>query len=185
MFLDKFISLIIGVLFLFAISCDGPTSNEAGDKNFTTSKAKKPLLQDPVFWDYAASSNMLQVELGKLALENASSEQMKSRGGNISDFHSKALSQIKSLVSEQPDIKLPDSLGTADRKLIDELRELKGEEFNTRYRDFILNTHKLQLERYQEALGRAENQKVKDWLQAMLIHLKDEFEIVSSPDSLN
>lgn len=181
---DKLLTLIIGVVFMIVLSCDGPSSTETSEAQTPAkTNALKPLLQDPVFWDYAASSNMLQTELGQLAVEKGTTAEMRERGEHIMNFHGQALEQIKQLVAGQERINLPDSLGSADRELVNELRELQGEEFSNRYRDFVLNTHKLQLERYREVLDRANSSEVEKWLQTMLLHLQKELDSFSKLDS--
>lgn len=184
MFIDKAISLLFGLVFLFVLSCDGPSSDSVVSEEEATAVGGKALQDDPVFWDYAASSNMLQTEIGRIAAEKATSDSIKTMGQKTVDFHSKAMQQLRSLVANQEKVQIPDSLGSADRALVEEFKLLEGEEFNTRYRDFILNTHKVQLERYKEALGRAENKRTLDWLQAMLVHLRKELNSVANIDSV-
>ncbi|WP_439881175.1 DUF4142 domain-containing protein [Pontibacter sp. MBLB2868] len=183
MFIDKVISLAFGLVFLFVLSCDGPTSDTVVEEGTPVSK-NKTLRDNPVFWDYAASSNMLQTELGKLAAEKGSTEEIRLIGQKAADFHYKALEQLRSLVASQTKVHVPDSLGAADHDLVEEFKLLKGEDFDTRYHDYILNSHKMQLERYQEALSIAENQGTRKWLQAMLVHLREQLNSVAATDSV-
>lgn len=182
MFIDKAVSLIFGIIFLFVLSCDGPSAESVAE-NAAVVEKNKPLQNDPVFWDYAASSNMLQTEVGELAAEKGGTDSIKALGEKTVSFHSKAMQQLRSLVSKYENIHLPDSLGSADKDLVQEFKLLEGEAFNTRYRDFIVNSHRMQLELYQEALSRAEDKKTRDWLRAMLMHLRKELETVASADS--
>jgi putative membrane protein len=183
MFLDKIISLVCGLIFLFVLSCDTPSSDS--DKKYkTASVISKTLSSDIVFWDYAASSNMLLATLGNLAADKGSTDTIKALGNRSFAFHSNALKQLKVLLNGNEVVQIPDSLGLADRKLVKDFKLLEGEKFNDRYRNFILNTHKLQLERYKEAIGRAENDETRNWLEAMIIHIRKEHTVFADSDSI-
>lgn len=180
MFIDKLLTTLFGVLFLLMLACDGPSSNPEAD----TITVNRSIMYDPAFWDYAASSNMLQVEVGRLAAEKGSTEKVRALGQKAVDFHGNALERMQQIMADKEDIQLPDSLGGADRGLVQEFMLLEGEAFDTRYRDFVTSTHRTQLDRYEEALRRAENQKVRDWLMDMRAHMREELDELTHPDSV-
>ena len=181
MFIDKLLSLAIGLLFLLVLSCDGP----AADSEKKAPIEQRTLSQDPVFWDYAASSNMLQAEIGQLAIERGEPATIKKIAEKAVSFHSTALTKLKTLASQQSGVHLPDSLTGADSQLVRDFEQLEGEEFNDRYRAFIVSTHRLQLERYQEALLKTEDIKTREWLTDMLLHLREEIQQFERVDSLD
>ena len=171
MFIEKLFALIIGLLFLFVLACDGP-SGSAEHKTVTLT-SQRTLKSSPAFWDYAASSNMLQVEIGQLAIERGD-ESVKVMAEKAVGFHSQALKQLKAIARKHMGIQLPDSLSGADSNLIKEFELLEGEKFNARYKAFISNSHQLQLSRYQEALQKADDQETREWLDALVRHLHEE-----------
>ncbi|MEJ8801160.1 DUF4142 domain-containing protein [Pontibacter sp. H249] len=181
MFTDKLFALAVGILFLFILSCDGPISNEA--ENTVALTTQKTLKNSPAFWDYAASSNMLQVEMGQLAIERGD-ENLKNMAEKAIGFHSASLNKLKSIARKHTGIYLPDSLSGADKGLVDEFELLEGEEFDARYRAFILNSHQLQLSRYQEALPQADDEETKAWINSILTHLQQELNSFEQADSL-
>ena len=144
----------------------------------------RSLQSDPAFWDYAASSNILQTEISRLAAEKGTTENIRNLGGQSADFHAQALERLRRLVAEHQRLQLPDSLGDADKGLVQEFRLLEGEEFDTRYRDFITSTHLAQLDRYEEALNKADDQETRDWLMGMRAHLREELDLLAQPDSV-
>jgi predicted outer membrane protein len=183
MFLNKILSLPFGALFLVMLACDGPSS----ETNAKVPAVTRTLQNDPAFWDYAASSNMLQTEISRLATKKASTDTLRTFGQESVRFYEDALQQLKELAAEQGQIPLPDSLGAADKGLVKEFSLLEGEEFDTRYREFIISTHNAQLSRYEEALQNADDQNTRDWLLNMKTHTRQELQqlLQSAPvDSL-
>ncbi|RDV15561.1 DUF4142 domain-containing protein [Pontibacter diazotrophicus] len=176
----KLSTILFGALFPLMMACDRPSSNPEAD----TITVNRSIMYDPAFWDYAASSNMLQVEISRLAVEKGTTEKTRALGQRAVDFHGNALERMKKLMADKEKIQLPDSLGGADRGLVQEFQLLEGEEFDTRYRDFIASSHRTQIDRYEEALLRAENQKIRDLLMDMRAHMRDELDRLAVPDSV-
>ena len=182
MFIDKMLSLAVGLLFLLVLSCDGPSERAESDINALASEPT--LADDAVFWDYAASSNLLQAEIGQLAKEKSTAPPIKLLAEEAVQFHSSALQELKKLAKKHASVQLPDSLATADRDLVKELAQLEGEEFEIRYRAFINSTHQTQLTRYEEALQKTEVPELRNWLRNMVTHLRKELQQHSMLDSL-
>ncbi|WP_299822432.1 DUF4142 domain-containing protein [uncultured Pontibacter sp.] len=182
MFIDKLLSLAIGLLFLLVLSCDGPTKET--DTKAPALTSQQTLANNPVFWDYAASSNMLQAEISRLAIEKGNSEQVVALAEKAASFHSNALQQLEAIASQHATIHLPDSLTGADSELVKEFEQLDVAEFNVRYRSFINSTHRAQLSRYDEALRKAKDKETREWLMALLSHLHEELEQLNNMDTL-
>lgn len=182
MLTDKLISFILGVIFLLVLACEGPAA-EKDTADAVPETRTRTLLHEPAFWDYAASSNMLQVALGKLAEQKASSAKLRGMAKDAVTYHAGALRQLQQLVSKQDNILLPDSLAGADQGLVQEMKLLEGEEFDLRYQEFIISTHNAQLDRYEEALVKADDQKIRDWIMDMRSHLRQEINAFSKLDS--
>lgn len=182
MLTDKLISFILGVIFLLVLACEGPAA-EKDTADTVPETRTRTLLHEPAFWDYAASSNMLQVALGKLAEQKASSATLRGMAKDAVTYHAGALRQLQQLVSKQDNILLPDSLAGADQGLVQEMKLLEGEEFDLRYQEFIISTHNAQLDRYEEALVKADDQKIRDWIMDMRSHLRQEINAFSKLDS--
>ncbi len=180
MFIDKLLSIVLGISFLLMLACsESPSENETNTISVTRS-----LQQDPAFWDYAASSNMLQVELGRLAAKQGSAVKVKTLGQQAADFHSSALMNLKEVMAKEERIHLPDSLAGADKGLVKEFALLQGEAFDARYRSFVISSHRTQLDRYEEALSRADDQKTRDWLMDMRAHMRKTLDTLVQPDSV-
>ncbi|WP_276498749.1 DUF4142 domain-containing protein [Pontibacter litorisediminis] len=181
MFLDKIITFALAAIFLIALSCEGPASEESTAQEVPR---KKTLQHEPAFWDYAASSNMLQVAVASVAAEQGAAAHTRSIAADALAFHRQALKRLQQLAQRHEHIQLPDSLGGADMGLVSEFKLLQGEELDTRFRDFVMSTHNAQLDRYEEALLKADDKETREWLMDMRAHLREEIHLMAAADSV-
>ncbi|AKD02562.1 DUF4142 domain-containing protein [Pontibacter korlensis] len=178
MFIDKVLATTLGAVFLLVLACEGPATEKNDDKDTAVVKTLK---HEPAFWDYAASSNMLQIEIAKVAAGKGATEQTRSMAREALAYHKQALTELKNLAQKHNNIQLPDKLTGADLGLVEEFKLLEGKELDIRFREFVLSTHNAQLNRYAEALTKAEDQGTRDWLADMRVHLQDEISRINTP----
>src|SRR5512133_2040153 len=84
---------------------------------------------DQTFVKKAAQGGMAEVELGKLATQKASSEDVKKFGQRMVDDHTKANDQLKQ-VAEQQHIDIPTQPNAKDKATKARLEKLSGEQFD-------------------------------------------------------
>lgn len=181
MLVDKLISLTLGAVFLLVLACEGPAV-ETGETVAET--RTRTLIHDPAFWDYAASSNMLQVQVAELAATKGTTPQIRALAEDVAAYHKKALQQLKGLVANHKNIQLPDSLDGADKGLLQDMALLEGEAFDRRFREFVISTHHAQLDRYEEALVKADDQPTREWIMNLREHLREKINQISALDSV-
>src|ERR1051326_6505759 len=92
-----------------------------GKKRAATGKT----MNDTTFVTKAAEGGMAEVQLGKLAVEKASSDEVKKFGQRMVDDHGKANDELKSL-AQQKNITIPSDLDAKDKALRDRLSKLSG-----------------------------------------------------------
>jgi len=109
----------------------------APHKQTSTAKAAN----DNTFVTKAAEGGLAEVELGKLATEKASSDQVKQFGQRMVDDHSKANDELKTL-AQQKNITLPTSISAKDKAERDRLMKLSGAAFDRAYMSAMLSDHK-------------------------------------------
>jgi len=109
----------------------------APHKQTSTAKAAN----DNTFVTKAAEGGLAEVELGKLATEKASSDQVKQFGQRMVDDHSKANDELKTL-AQQKNITLPTSISAKDKAERDRLAKLSGAAFDRAYMSAMLSDHK-------------------------------------------
>ncbi len=83
---------------------------------------------------------MAEVELGKLATERASREEVKKFGQRMVDDHGKAGDQLKEIASSRG-IQVPDKLSAKDQMTKDRLSKLSGEQFDRAYMSDMVKDH--------------------------------------------
>ena len=93
--------VLLGLAAAPALAGQQPTTAEKADKLMAGGK-----LPDENFVMKAANGGMAEVELGKLAIEKAGSDEVKKFGRRMVDDHSKANDELKS-IAEQKGVKLP------------------------------------------------------------------------------
>ena len=84
------------------------------------------------FADMAGSSNMFEIESSRVALEKASSEEVKSFAQHMIDDHGKAGEDMKAAAQDDGITPAP-GLQPAHQAKLDELSALEGEAFDTAY----------------------------------------------------
>jgi putative membrane protein len=89
----------------------------------------------------AAKGGLAEVELGKLAKDKASSDQVKQFAQRMVDDHSKANDELKS-IAQNKNITLPTNLDAKDKALQDRLSKLSGEQFDKMYMQHMLQDHR-------------------------------------------
>src|SRR5437016_2415806 len=88
----------------------------------------------------AAEGGMAEVELGKLAQQNAEDAQVKQFGARMEQDHSKANQQLTSIAG-QKGVQLPTQLDAKDQKELDRLSRLKGRAFDQAYMRMMVQDH--------------------------------------------
>ena len=89
----------------------------------------------------AAEGGLAEVALGQLAVEKASSSDVKKFGQRMVDDHSKANDELKQLAS-QKNVDLPQDLSAKDKATKSTLEKLSGEQFDQAYMKAMVKDHK-------------------------------------------
>jgi putative membrane protein len=181
MFINKIIAIALGSVFLFFLACDNRTTeSETTEVTYTLDKHEPSAM----FWDYAASTSMLQKELGKLATEKAEDSLIQTYADSALLIHSKALLSLRNLAGKYKNIQLPDSLTGSDKEMVEEFKALQGEDFESRYVEYLTLTHKAQLNRYQETLSETDDPSLRQWLTNMRTRLSNQLQFYAEADSV-
>jgi len=87
---------------------------------------------DRTFFKKAAIGGMTEVEAGKLATIQGSSDQVKAFGQRMVDDHTKANDQLKELASKK-NVTLPASPDAKHQAMLDSLQKKQGAAFDTAF----------------------------------------------------
>jgi putative membrane protein len=95
---------------------------------------------DSQFLMSAAQGGMAEVQLGKLALEHASSEAVKKFGQRMVDDHTKAGDELKAIATKNS-LTLPSDIDAKQKSTIARLTKLNGAEFDKAYIEDMVKDH--------------------------------------------
>src|SRR5215212_3003654 len=95
---------------------------------------------DMSFMKEAATGGMAEVELGKLAQQNAQSDEVKQFGARMEQDHGKANNELTTLAGNKG-ITLPQQLDPKHAQLRDKLARLRGAEFDRAYMREMTKDH--------------------------------------------
>lgn len=137
-----------------------------------TAMSAKVSPSDRRFVREAAQGGLAEVELGKLATEKASSEEVKKFGQRMVDDHTKAGEELKSLAS-QKGITVPVQLSPKDKMTKDRLAKLSGEQFDKAYMTNMVKDHTQDVAEFQRESQSAKDSDVKEFAAKTLPTLQD------------
>jgi len=117
---------------------------------------------DSTFINEAATGGMLEVELGKMAQEKASSADVKAFGQRMVDDHSKANDRLKTIAQEHG-VTLKESLGRDQKQTLDRLTALHGTAFDRAYMSAMVKDHVEDVAKFRREANRAEQTPAKQF----------------------
>ncbi|RNI28652.1 DUF4142 domain-containing protein [Rufibacter latericius] len=135
----------------------GTTSTVAGTG---TMRYGTRAITEATFLTEAASSSMMEVQLGKLALERSANSEVKKFAQTLVDHHTKAGQEITTIASGM-NLTLPSALLPMHQELVDQLSKLTGSAFDEKYLDKIEDVHESDIALYDVVSNAAPTTTVK------------------------
>jgi len=130
---------------------------------------------DETFMLNTAKAGMAEVELGKLAAQNASSDSVKKFGQRMVDDHSKGNDELKTLAASK-NVVLPSEVDAQDKAMKDKMAAMKGEAFDREYMAMMVAGHTKVVESFRTEAKSGQDADLKAWvtktLPAIEAHLK-------------
>lgn len=117
---------------------------------------------DMNFMKEAATGGMAEIELGKLAQQNAQSEDVKQFGARMMEDHNAAGNELKTLAGNKG-VRLPDQLDPKHAQLRDKLARLRGAEFDRTYMREMTKDHDKDLKAFRRQAQSASNPDLKQF----------------------
>jgi putative membrane protein len=127
---------------------------------------------DQTFVMDAAKGGMAEVELGKLAAEKASNNEVKQFGQRMVDDHGKANNELKSLASSK-NITLPNELDAKDKAVRDRLSKLSGAAFDRAYMQAMLRDHRKDVNEFKRESTSGKDPEIKAFASKTLPTLEE------------
>jgi putative membrane protein len=120
----------------------------------------------------AAQGGMAEVELGKVATQQGTSDEVKRFGQRMVDDHSKGGDELKA-IAEQRGITLPPTLDSKDEAQVKRLSKLHGASFDHAYIRDMVSDHKQDVAAFRHESTSGKDPEVKAWAGKMLPTLED------------
>lgn len=107
------------------------------------------------FMHKAAIGGMMEVELGNLAQKQASNAQVKEFGALMVKDHSKANAELKSIAAAKK-VMLPTTYPEKEQKHMDEMKKLKGIDFDKHYMSMMVDDHQKDIALFKSATNNSD-----------------------------
>jgi putative membrane protein len=157
----------------------GQEGSMSQSQNSEKQSAGMTMPADQRFVRDAAEGGMAEVELGKLAAEKGSSQDVKNFGQRMVDDHSKANDQLKQIASNEG-VTLPEKLDAKDRALKTRLSRLSGENFDRVYMENMVRDHKKDVADFQKESTSGSDPAVKQFASQTLPTLQQHLQQAES-----
>ena len=142
--------------------------------------AAKTMADDHFVMD-VAHAGMAEVELGRMATEKASKDDVKKFGQRMVDDHTKANDQLKQIATSKG-VNLPTELDRSTQREMDRLNKLSGAEFDREYMKHMVSDHKKDVSEFKSEANRAKDPSVKQFAATTLPTLQQHLELAQSTE---
>jgi putative membrane protein len=127
---------------------------------------------DEAFVMKVAKGGMAEVELGKLAVDKASSDAVKKFGQRMVDDHGKANDELQALARSK-NITLPPGIGPQEQAMRDRLMKLSGPAFDQAYMKAMVSDHVKDVNEFKIESKSGQDPDVKAWAAKTLPTLEE------------
>jgi len=132
-------------------------------------------LNDPTFIMTAASANMLEIEAGRLAVQNANNADVKQYGQMMIDHHTMANQELQA-IARQLNTEMPTVLLPPHQAMLDKVKGKTGTAFDEDFMDMMEASHKMTIAMFEAKSNNAQNASVKAYATKTLPTLRTHLE---------
>ncbi|MEG4988836.1 DUF4142 domain-containing protein [Microcoleus sp. BR0-C5] len=159
-----------------------PTNNNPGrSPNTPTGGETSPnslSSKDRTFVMQAGQLSMMEVELGRLAVQRGSSAGVKQYGQEMVEEHTQANKELMQLVM-QKQVELPTEMSTQNTALMERLSGLSGRSFDTAYKQAMIESHNQAIALFQAQSQQGQDPDLKAWATQKLPNLQAHLQMVN------
>jgi putative membrane protein len=117
---------------------------------------------DKDFVKHAVDQNVTEVELGKLAQEKGSSDEVKQFGKRMAEDGAKENSELAAAAAKV-NVDVPSDLPRGGKKTVDKLSKLSGPDFDRAYAKLMLNSQRENLDAFTQEAQSGKIPEVRDY----------------------
>lgn len=170
-----------GLCFLIALASGVLIAQTPADTHLDNGAKKMMKSSDATFALKAAQGGIAEVKLGQLALEKASSPDVKSFAQKMVDDHSKANEELKTAVAKDR-MTLPTTMDAKDQALYNKLRNLSGPAFDKAYMKAMVKDHEEDIKKFQNEASKGMNPDIKNFASTTLPTLQQHLQMAKSAE---
>jgi putative membrane protein len=137
---------------------------------------------DQAFLKEAATGGLMEVELGRLATEKASSPEVKQFGQRMVDDHGKANQQL-STMAQQKNVQIATELTGKAKGDYDRLSKLSGEQFDRAYMQMMVRDHRKDVSDFRKQSTSAKDTDLKSFASQTLPTLEEHLKMAEQTQS--
>jgi putative membrane protein len=170
-----FVSLILCLMSVGVFAQQDDTKKMTKDKAHDSMKhsaAKMVDHKDHEFITKVAQGGKTEVELGQLALKQATSEDVKQFAQRMIDDHSKSGEELSSLAVSKG-ITLPADLDKKHKEKLDKLAKFSGADFDREYMKKMVNDHNMNVTLFEQQAKNGKDAETKAWAEKTLPTLRE------------
>jgi putative membrane protein len=142
-----------------------------------TSSAMAP--EDKEFMSKAGMGGLAEVQMGNLALQKASSADVKAFGQRMVTDHSKANEELQQLATTKG-VALPTELAGEHKDAMEHLSSLSGKDFDKAYMKHMVEDHVKDVGEFEKASTTAQDSDLKAWAGKTLPTLKEHLQLAQT-----
>lgn len=159
---DVFRLLACAIAGWMLISCHNDTPDTVERAKETNAASMAVSESDMKFAVEAASGGMMEVEMGRMALNQASSQDVKDFAQMMIDDHSAANAELQELARNKS-ITLPAAPGEEQQEKINKLAPKKGADFDRAYVDMMVSDHESDVAAFENESRNGADADLKNW----------------------
>jgi putative membrane protein len=145
----------------------------------TTSPVTKLAGGDKTFVEKAAIGGLAEVELGNIAAQKASSDQVKQFAARMVSDHTKANDELKQIASVKG-VQLPGSLDEKHKKHVDRLQKMSGAAFDKAYMGHMVEDHEQDVAEFKKEAQSGRDADVKGFASKTLSTLQNHLQLAKT-----
>ena len=134
--------------------------------------------RDKTFVMEAGQLSMMEVELGRLAVERGSSPGVKQYGQEMVEDHTRANQELMQLAMQKK-VELPTEMSSQNTALMERLSGLSGKSFDAAYKQAMIDSHKQAIALFQAQSQQGQDPQLKAWATQKLPKLQAHLEMVN------
>jgi putative membrane protein len=151
---------------LAACGPQGTTSTETAPAPTAEAPPVAPAVtpsQTQAFANQAAQTDMLEIQIGKIAQTKSSDADVKSLAKMLIDDHTKTTQQLKDWAAANPGMSLPVAIDADTQAQIDHIANTDAATFNDTFLDAVVDGHEKAISAFKDYAESGDNAALKAW----------------------